>query len=75
MERLNAKLHAETSERRDGDMIWRVPRRGGRTGSTGDVCLSASGGGGLVSAKEASRPPGRRSRGAFINARHLARDR
>ena len=29
MERLNAKLHAETSERRDADMIWRIPRRGG----------------------------------------------
>jgi hypothetical protein len=29
MERLNAKFHAETSERRDGDMIWRIPRRGG----------------------------------------------
>ena len=29
MERLNAKLHAETSARRDGDMIWRIPRRGG----------------------------------------------
>ena len=29
MERLNAKFHTETSERRDGDMIWRIPRRGG----------------------------------------------
>jgi hypothetical protein len=29
MERLNAKFHAETSERREGDMIWRIPRRGG----------------------------------------------
>ena len=29
MERLNAKFHAETSERRDGDMIWRIPRRDG----------------------------------------------
>jgi hypothetical protein len=29
MERLNAKFHAETTERRDGDMIWRIPRRGG----------------------------------------------
>lgn len=29
MERLNAKFHAETSERRDGDMIWRIPRLGG----------------------------------------------
>ena len=29
MERLNAKFHAETGERREGDMIWRIPRRGG----------------------------------------------
>jgi hypothetical protein len=29
MERLNAKFHAETSERREGDMIWRIPRHGG----------------------------------------------
>ncbi len=29
MERLNAKFHAGTNERRDGDMIWRIPRRGG----------------------------------------------
>jgi len=29
MERLNAKFHGETSERRDGDMIWRIPRHGG----------------------------------------------
>jgi hypothetical protein len=29
MERLNAKFHAGTGERRDGDMIWRIPRRGG----------------------------------------------
>ena len=29
MERLNAKLHADTSARRDGDMIWRIPRHGG----------------------------------------------
>jgi hypothetical protein len=29
MERLNAEFHAETSERREGDMIWRSPRRGG----------------------------------------------
>lgn len=29
MERLNARFHAETSERRDGDMIWRIPRRDG----------------------------------------------
>ena len=29
MERLNAKLHGETRSRRDGDMIWRIPRRTG----------------------------------------------
>ena len=29
MQRLNAKLHAGTGERREGDMIWRIPRRGG----------------------------------------------
>jgi len=29
MERLNAKFHSETAERREGDMIWRIPRRGG----------------------------------------------
>ena len=29
MERMNAKFHAETTDRRDGDMIWRIPRRGG----------------------------------------------
>jgi hypothetical protein len=29
MERLNAKFHAETGQRRDGDMIWRIPRRDG----------------------------------------------
>jgi len=29
MERLNAKFHSDTGERRDGDMIWRIPRRGG----------------------------------------------
>jgi hypothetical protein len=29
MQRLNAKFHAETGERREGDMIWRIPRRGG----------------------------------------------
>jgi hypothetical protein len=29
MERMNAKFHAETTERRDGVMIWRIPRRGG----------------------------------------------
>jgi hypothetical protein len=29
MERLNAKFHAETGQRREGDMIWRIPRRDG----------------------------------------------
>jgi hypothetical protein len=29
MERLNAKFHSETGERREGDMIWRIPRHGG----------------------------------------------
>jgi hypothetical protein len=29
MERMNAKFHAETGGRREGDMIWRIPRRGG----------------------------------------------
>jgi len=29
MERVNAKFHAETTGRRDGDMIWRMPRHGG----------------------------------------------
>ena len=29
MERLNAKFHAETGERREVDMIWRIPRHGG----------------------------------------------
>ncbi len=29
MEHMNAKFHAKTSERRDGDMIWRIPRRDG----------------------------------------------
>jgi len=29
MERLNAKFHAETGERREGDMVWRIPRRDG----------------------------------------------
>ena len=29
MERQNAKFHAETGDRREGDMIWRIPRRGG----------------------------------------------
>ncbi len=34
MERLNAKFHPETGERREGDLIRRIPRRGG-----GDTCL------------------------------------
>jgi hypothetical protein len=29
MTRENAKFHAETGDRRDGDMIWRIPRRDG----------------------------------------------
>ena len=29
MERQNAKFHAETGKRREGDMIWRIPRRDG----------------------------------------------
>src|SRR5512138_191383 len=29
MERVNAKLHAAGLQRRDGDLIWRVPFRGG----------------------------------------------
>jgi hypothetical protein len=29
MERLNTKFHADTGQRRDGDMIWRIKRRGG----------------------------------------------
>ncbi len=29
MERLNTKLHAETGERREGDLVWRIPRREG----------------------------------------------
>ena len=29
MERLNAKFHAETGGRREGDMIWRIPKRDG----------------------------------------------
>jgi hypothetical protein len=29
MERQNAKFHAETGDRREGDMIWRIPRRDG----------------------------------------------
>jgi hypothetical protein len=34
MERLNAKFHADTGERREGDLIWRIPRRGGGGGDT-----------------------------------------
>ena len=29
MERLNARFHATSGERRESDMIWRIPRRGG----------------------------------------------
>jgi hypothetical protein len=29
MERLSTKFHADTGQRRDGDMIWRIPRRDG----------------------------------------------
>jgi hypothetical protein len=29
MKRLNAKFHADTGERREGDMIWRIPRHDG----------------------------------------------
>ncbi len=29
MERLNAKFHADTGERREGDIIWRIPLRDG----------------------------------------------
>jgi hypothetical protein len=29
MQRLNAKFHTATGERREGDMIWRIPRRDG----------------------------------------------
>ena len=28
MQRLNAKFHSDTGERREGDMIWSIPRRG-----------------------------------------------
>ena len=32
MERINAKFHATTGERRDGDIVWRIPlRQGGDT--------------------------------------------
>jgi hypothetical protein len=29
MERLNTKFHAATGQRRESDMIWRIPRKGG----------------------------------------------
>ncbi len=29
MERLNTKFHADTGERREGDLVWRIPRREG----------------------------------------------
>ncbi len=29
MERLNTKFHADTGERREGDLVWRIPRVGG----------------------------------------------
>ncbi len=29
LERLNTKLHADTGERREADLVWRVPRRDG----------------------------------------------
>lgn len=29
MERLNTKFHADAGQRRDGDMIWRIPRQDG----------------------------------------------
>jgi hypothetical protein len=29
MERQNARFHAETGDRREGDMIWRIPHHGG----------------------------------------------
>ncbi len=29
MKRLNAKFHADTGQRREGDMIWRIPRHDG----------------------------------------------
>jgi hypothetical protein len=39
IERLNAKFHAETGERREGDMIWRIPRRAGDGSSDGETWL------------------------------------
>jgi len=29
LERVNAKFHAHTGERREGDLVWRIPRRDG----------------------------------------------
>jgi hypothetical protein len=29
LERLNTKFHADTGERRESDLVWRIPRRGG----------------------------------------------
>jgi hypothetical protein len=29
LERLNTKFHADTGERREGDLVWRIPRRDG----------------------------------------------
>jgi hypothetical protein len=29
LERLNTKFHADTGERREGDLVWRIPRREG----------------------------------------------
>jgi predicted transposase YdaD len=29
LQRLNTKFHADTNEQRDGDLIWRIPRRDG----------------------------------------------
>jgi hypothetical protein len=29
IERLNTKFHADTGQRREGDMVWRIPRRDG----------------------------------------------
>lgn len=29
MERLNTKFHADTGERREGDLVWRIPRQDG----------------------------------------------
>jgi predicted transposase YdaD len=30
MERINAKFHAGTGERRESDVVWRIPMQGGR---------------------------------------------